>query len=99
MKPIGPSTTLRRVVIAAIVLSALGAIGAVKAGLAGADFMYDLEQVQPALAKTTPALPDPHTPRLARRVFLVIVDGLRLDKSYELLFLDELRRRGVDTEA
>ena len=99
MKPIGPSTTLRRVVIAAIVLSALGAIGAVKAGLAGADFMYDLEQVQPALAKTTPALPDPHTPRLARRVFLVIVDGLRLDKSYELPFLDELRRRGVDTEA
>src|SRR5262249_2003420 len=26
-------------------------------------------------------------------------DGLRLDKSYELPFLDELRRRGVDTEA
>ncbi|HEY6037404.1 MAG TPA: alkaline phosphatase family protein, partial [Kofleriaceae bacterium] len=99
MKPIRASTTLRRVVIAAIALSALGAIGAVKAGLAGADFMYDLEQVQPALAKTAPVLPDPHTPRLARRVFLVIVDGLRLDKSYELPFLDELRRRGVDTEA
>jgi hypothetical protein len=99
VKPIRPPTTLRRVVIAAIVISALGAIGAVKAGLAGADFMYDLEQVQPALAKTAPVLPDPHTPRLARRVFLVIVDGLRLDKSYELPFLDELRRRGVDTEA
>ena len=103
MKPIGRDPTapgtLRRVVIAAIVLSGLGALGAVKAGLAGADFMYDLEQVQPALAKTAPVLPDPHTPRLARRVFLVIVDGLRLDKSYELPFLDELRRRGVDTEA
>ena len=99
MKAIRQATTLRRVVIAAIALSALGAIGAVKAGLAGADFMYDLEQVQPALAKTAPVLPDPHTPRLARRVFLVIVDGLRLDKSYELPFLDELRRRGVDTEA
>ncbi|HET9993370.1 MAG TPA: alkaline phosphatase family protein, partial [Kofleriaceae bacterium] len=72
---------------------------AVKAGLAGADFMYDLEQAQPALAKTAPVLPDPHTPRLARRVFLVIIDGLRLDKSYELPFLDELRRRGADTEA
>jgi hypothetical protein len=94
-----PPATLRRVVIGAIVISALGAIGAVKAGLAGADFMYDLEQVQPALAKTAPVLPDPHTPRLARRVFLVIVDGLRLDKSYELPFLDELRRRGVDSEA
>ena len=61
--------------------------------------MYDLEQVQPPLARTAPVLPDPHTPRLARRVFLVIIDGLRLDKSYELPFLDELRRRGVDTEA
>lgn len=82
-----------------IVLAVLGAVGAVKAGLAGGDFMYDLEQVQSPLARTEPVLPDPHTPRLARRVFLVIVDGLRLDKSYELPFLDELRRRGVDTEA
>ncbi|MEO6776221.1 MAG: alkaline phosphatase family protein [Kofleriaceae bacterium] len=94
-----PPATLRRVVVAAIVISVLGAVGAVKAGLAGADFMFDLEQAQPALAKSAPVLPDPHTPRLARRVFLVIVDGLRLDKSYELAFLDELRRRGVDTEA
>jgi hypothetical protein len=39
------------------------------------------------------------TPRMARRVFLVIVDGMRLDRSYELPFLDELRRAGVDTEA
>ena len=61
--------------------------------------MFDLEQDQPALAKIAPVVPDPHTPRLARRVFLVIVDGLRLDKSYELPFLDELRRRGVDSEA
>jgi len=61
--------------------------------------MWDLEQTTPALAKVAPALPDPHTPRLARRVFVVIVDGLRLDRSYELPFLDELRRRGVDTEA
>ena len=99
MKAIRPPTTLRRVVVTAIVLAALGAIGAVKAGLAGGDFMYDLEQVQSPLARTAPILPDPHTPRLARRVFLVIVDGLRLDKSYELPFLDELRRRGVDTEA
>ncbi|MEO8550553.1 MAG: alkaline phosphatase family protein [Kofleriaceae bacterium] len=99
MKPIRPPTTLRRVVATSIVLAVLGAVGAVKAGLAGGDFMYDLEQVQSPLARTAPVLPDPHTPRLARRVFLVIVDGLRLDKSYELPFLDELRRRGVDTEA
>src|SRR4029077_902292 len=48
---------------------------------------------------TAPALYDPHTPRLARRVFVVIIDGLRLDKSYELPVLDNLRRRGVDGEA
>jgi len=89
----------RQVVVAALALVVLGAIGAVKAGLAGGDFMFDLEQTTPALAKVKPALPDPHTPRLARRVFVVIIDGLRLDKSYELPFLDELRRRGVDTEA
>lgn len=61
--------------------------------------MFDLEQTTPALAKVAPSLPDPGTPRLARRVYVVIIDGLRLDKSYELPFLDELRRRGVDTEA
>ncbi|HEY5949304.1 MAG TPA: alkaline phosphatase family protein, partial [Kofleriaceae bacterium] len=33
------------------------------------------------------------------RVFVVIIDGLRLDKSYELPFIDSLRRRGVDGEA
>jgi hypothetical protein len=80
-------------------LLVLGAVGAVQAGLAGASFMFDLEQVEPALAGTPPAIRDPHTPRLARRVFLVVIDGLRLDRSYELPFLDELRRRGVDSEA
>lgn len=85
--------------MAALALVVLGAIGAVQAGITGGNFMFDLEQTTPALAKVKPALPDPHTPRLARRVFVVIIDGLRTDKSYELPFLDELRRRGVDTEA
>lgn len=82
-----------------IALVILGAMFAVQAGFAGADFMYDLEQVQPALARQPPVTRDPETPRLARRVFLVIIDGLRLDKSYELPAIDELRRRGVDLEA
>jgi len=99
LRPPTATAPTRQVVIAALALVVLGAIGAVKAGLAGGSFMFDLEQTTPALAKVKPALPDPHTPRLARRVFVVIIDGLRLDKSYELPFLDELRRRGVDTEA
>jgi hypothetical protein len=89
----------RQVVAAALALLVLGAVGAVQAGVAGASFMFDLEQIEPALACVPPALPDPHTTRLARRVFLIVIDGLRLDRSYELPFLDELRRRGVDSEA
>jgi hypothetical protein len=89
----------RQVVAAALTLLVLGGVGAVQAGLAGASFMYDLEQVEPALAHHAPAIQDPGTPRLARRVFLVVIDGLRLDRSYELPFLDDLRRRGIDGEA
>jgi hypothetical protein len=98
MRP-GSTAPTRQVVAAAVVLLTLGGLGAVKAGMAGGSFTLDLEQAQPALARTPPVVPDPHTPRLARRVFVVIVDGLRLDKSYELPFLDELRRRGIDAEA
>lgn len=96
--PKGTAPT-RQVVAAALTLVVLGAVGAVQAGLAGASFMFDLEQVEPPLARTAPAVEEAHTPRLARRVFLVIIDGLRLDRSYELPFLDDLRRRGVDSEA
>jgi hypothetical protein len=98
MRPRSTAPT-RQVVAAAIAMLALGGLGAVRAGMAGGSFMYDLEQAEPALAKIEPVVPDPHTPRLARRVFVVIVDGLRYDKSFELPFLDELRRRGVDAEA
>jgi hypothetical protein len=89
----------RQVVIAALTLLVLGGVGAVQAGLAGGEFMFDLEQERPALTRVAPAVFEPHTPRLARRVFVVIIDGMRLDKSYELPYLDSLRRRGVDGEA
>ncbi|MGN6106704.1 MAG: alkaline phosphatase family protein [Kofleriaceae bacterium] len=89
----------RQVVAAAIALLVLGAIGALQAGRAGASFMFDLELVHPPLVRAAPMLDPAPTPRLARRVYLVIVDGLRLDRSYELPYFDELRRRGADTEA
>src|SRR5436190_7418826 len=95
----GDTAPTRQVVAAALTLCVLGAVGAVQAGLAGASFMFDLEQVEPPLARVSPSVADPHTPRLARRVFLAVIDGLRLDRSYELPYLDELRRRGVDGEA
>jgi hypothetical protein len=89
----------RPIVAAAIALLCLGAIGAVQAGLAGARFMFDLEQARPALVRFAPTVNPPGTPRLARRVVVAILDGLRLDRSYQLPYLDELRRRGIDAEA
>ncbi|CAN5914256.1 hypothetical protein BH11MYX3_BH11MYX3_12930 [soil metagenome] len=86
-------------VIASLILLALGSIGAVQAALSGASFMRDLEIAQPPLAKIEPAIHPAGTPRLARRVYLVIIDGLRADRSYELPFLDSLRRAGLDLEA
>src|ERR1043166_9371315 len=86
----------RQVVAAALTLLVLGGVGAVQAGLAGASFMYDLEQVEPALARTPPSIQDAHTPRLARRVFLVMIDGLRLERPSELPVLPHLRPRGGD---
>ena len=86
-------------VIAAIVLVVVGAIGAVRAALLGADFMYDLEQPRSALARTPPQVIDPGTPRLARRVVLIIVDGLRWDASRRMPALDRLRGLGVDGHA
>ncbi len=93
------TASTRQVVAAALVLLVLGTLGAIQAVRAGTSFMFDLEQDRPALAKTPPAIEPAATPRLARRVFLVVIDGLRLDRSYELPYLDGLRREGVDTEA
>ena len=83
-------------VIAAAVLAVVGVVGAVRAALLGADFMYDLEQPRSALARTQPVVIDPATPRLARRVVLIIVDGLRWDASRRMASLDRLRGVGVD---
>ncbi|HEY4176042.1 MAG TPA: alkaline phosphatase family protein [Kofleriaceae bacterium] len=95
----GETASTRRVVAAAFALLVAATIAAVQAADAGSSFMFDLEQATPVLARATPTVPEADTPRLARRVFLVIIDGLSLNKSYELPFLDELRRRGVDSEA
>lgn len=93
------TASTRQVVAAAVVLVVLGTLGAIQAISAGTSFMFDLEQDKPALARTQPTIVDPQTPRLARRVFLVVIDGLSYKRSYELPYLDELRRRGIDSEA
>jgi hypothetical protein len=82
--------------VAAVVLVFVGAVGAWRSAVTGADFMFDLEQARSALARTAPVVIDPHTDRLSRQVVLVIIDGLRVDASREMRFLDGLRERGVD---
>ncbi len=85
-------------VVAAVLLVGMGASMALRAVDSADSFRPDLNQRQPALAGTTPAL-GPRPARVARRVVLVIIDGLRLRGSYGNTFLDSMRRRGVDAVA
>lgn len=82
----------------ALVIAAVAAACAVWLGTAGADFMWELERGDPALASVPPRVDDPHTPRLARRVYLVIIDGLGRSRS-GAPFLDSLRAKGLDVGA
>jgi hypothetical protein len=85
-------------VVAAVLLVGMGAAMALRAVDAADSFRPGLNQRQPDLAGTTPAL-GPRPARVARRVVLVIIDGLRLRDSYGRSFLDSMRRRGVDAVA
>ena len=61
--------------------------------------MSSLESDAPVFAAVAAPPDPPVTPRLARRVYLVIVDGLGHSRSLGLPFLDGLRARGVDAVA
>ncbi len=85
-----------RVVIAgglAIVALAM----AIGFGVRASDWNDELA-LAPPLAELAPAIADPHTPRLARPVLLVVIDGLGADEA-QLPYLDELRRRGIAATA
>lgn len=82
-------------VATALVLLTIGVVGAVWAGLAGADFMFDLEQPRPPLAAIAPTLAPAPPPRQARRVVVVIIDGLRYDTSVGLPHLETWRAAGA----
>ncbi len=85
-------------VIAALVLVLVGTGFAIHAGRTGLRFLASLNNSDPLLATIPPWLSEPERP-LSRRVVLVIVDGLSLRHSFNLPYLDELRRVGIDTEA
>ncbi len=82
----------------ALALLVCGCLLAVKAGLAADRFLPSLDLPRGPLAEVKPIWGKPPE-RLARRVVLVLIDGLRLDQSYGRPFLDGLRRRGIDAAA
>jgi hypothetical protein len=79
----------------AIVLAALVGLGAGAAAVAHRAFPAFVQYQTPfASAERSDEAPPP----VARPVVVLLVDGLRLDVSRGLPFLDELRRRGADFE-
>jgi hypothetical protein len=78
-----------------VVLVTLSVAGVIIHGSHAARWNEQLA-VDPPLAYVLPRIDDPQTPRLTRRVVLVVIDGLGADES-KLPFLDELRARGVAT--
>jgi hypothetical protein len=77
--------------IAVVVVLAIRSLNGAFAVIPSLNIASPLARVEPTSA--------PAPRRLARRVFLVMIDGLRLDTSYGRSFLDELRARGIDAEA
>lgn len=86
-------------VLAALVLLLLGVNLAIQLGLQGSRFTERLNDRHPALAAAAPEPGRIDRPRLARRVVLVIIDGLRTRESIGLPYLDGLRRRGIEANA
>ncbi len=93
-----PPSTAWSLFTAALLL-VIGLWGAIAAGVSGREFMDDLDRPLPALAASPPVVEPPPNAPLAQRVVIAIIDGLRLDVSRGLPFLDELRARGVDGRA
>lgn len=82
----------------ALVLTVIAAAVALLAWGAASRYLSELNIANPAIADHDPVLSAP-TPRISRRVILVIVDGLRLEDSFGRATLDRLRRAGLDAIA
>ncbi|HEY1550096.1 MAG TPA: alkaline phosphatase family protein [Kofleriaceae bacterium] len=83
--------------VAAIALAIASVASAAWLAVRAQHWNDELALVSP-LARMPALAIDPHTPKLARRVVMVVIDGLGVDESH-LPFLDELRARGASTTA
>jgi 2,3-bisphosphoglycerate-independent phosphoglycerate mutase len=84
--------------LAAVGLTVLALATAVVLGNRARLWNEELALPSPPLAHVAPRLDDPRTPRLSRRVVLIVIDGLGADEAH-LPYLDELRARGVAATA
>ncbi len=82
----------------ALVLTVVAGAVALLAWGAARAYLPELNIRKPAIAEYEPVLATP-TPRISRRVVLVIIDGLRLQDSFGRETLDRLRRTGIDAIA
>jgi len=85
-------------VAAAAILVVLSGYMTIRLLLAGDRFLPALNREHPALSRADPVVTEA-PPRLARRVVVAIIDGLRLRDSYGLPYLDSLRLDGIDAVA
>jgi hypothetical protein len=79
-------------------LAAIAIIAAIGFGDRARRWNDELALPSPPLARDVGRIDDPKTPRLTRRVVLIVVDGLGAAEA-RLPYLDELRRRGVAATA
>ncbi|HEY1550833.1 MAG TPA: alkaline phosphatase family protein [Kofleriaceae bacterium] len=82
-----------------VALGVIVAAAAIAVALGAWCATNELELQRPPLTTIAPVIAEPPTPRLARRVFLIIVDGLRETSSHELPALDRLRALGTSAAA
>ncbi len=87
---------IRRASLLSAGIAALVGAGVIAAGVARRSWA---SVVAYAPAPLQPVPVDAVPPALAPRVVLVVIDGLRLDRSLQMPFLCELRRRGADFES
>ncbi len=80
--------------VAALLVIAAAALCAVTAMRAGLGFLSGLDVRRPPLADRSIEL-EPAGPRRARRLVLVILDGLGADRARDLPAIDRLRRAGA----
>jgi Type I phosphodiesterase / nucleotide pyrophosphatase len=96
-RPEVPTGVGRLVVAAAVIATALTLAISTAWSIAAAT--TDLALLHPPLATIAPVVDAAPSPRLAQRVLLIIVDGLREASSHGLPTLDRLRALGTSTIA